>query len=227
MESQSLFFTGPAFFGTILNWCLLGALTVQIYVFHTSFPNERRWIRTLVCGLFIVDLAQTAFATHWAWSVLISRQGNEVAFAAYTWSACTTPITSAITSLTVQLFFAWRIWMLKGCSKVNLCASVAIALVSLVQGLSAIVNGIHFFFVRSLADTPRFIPAVIVWLAGSCLCDFLIAATLTITLLHARVTSTSRRTESLCTSLMLHAIETGTPTFVVACAELILFLLMP
>ncbi|KAF8636834.1 hypothetical protein AX17_003226 [Amanita inopinata Kibby_2008] len=217
--SQFVLFTGPALFAEILEWCLLGSLVVQIYIFHISFPNERRWIKTLVYGLFTVDLAQSAFSTYWAWTVLVSGWGDSTIFTAYTWPSCAVLITIGITSMTVQLFFAWRIWMLKRRSKIIRYMSLFIALLSLSQGLSAISSGIHSFFLTSLSDLSQIAPEITLWLIGSVICDFLIAATMTTILLRARTVSTNQRTESLCTTLILHAIETGTVTCVIACLE--------
>jgi len=105
--------------------------------------------------------------------------------------------------------------------------SVIILLVSLMQGLSAIVNGIRYFFVTDISQIAKFNSGVTVWLAGSFADDLIIAVAMIIILLRVRTKSFSENTLSLCTSLIVHVVETGTVTVVTAALELILFLTMP
>ncbi|KAJ7320920.1 hypothetical protein DFH08DRAFT_389350 [Mycena albidolilacea] len=51
-ETPHMFLAGPLFVGVILNWALLGALTIQIYDYHTSFRNDRRAVQILASNLF-------------------------------------------------------------------------------------------------------------------------------------------------------------------------------
>ncbi|KAK2467973.1 hypothetical protein APHAL10511_000268 [Amanita phalloides] len=225
--SQFVLLTGPIFLGAVFNWCLFGVLLTQAYVFHISFPKERWTLKTLVYGLLVIDTAQTFFYTHYAWHVLVDGWGNPAILAEFTWSSCTIPIIDGLVSIISQSFFAWRIWMFRKYFKPATFISVLVILVSLMQGLSAIVNGIRYLFVTDISQIAKFNSGVTVWLAGSFVCDLLIAVAMIIILLRVRTKSFSESTLSLCTSLIVHVVETGTVTVVTACLELILFLTMP
>ncbi|KIL62616.1 hypothetical protein M378DRAFT_165463 [Amanita muscaria Koide BX008] len=225
--SQFVLLTGPIFLSSVLNWCLFGILVTQIYIYQISFPKDRWPLKLLVYSLLVIDTAQTFFFTDYAWQVLVAGWGNPQVLLGFTWSSCTIPIVDGLVSIIAQLFFAWRIWMFRKYFKPAAWVSVIISLVSLMQGLSAIVNGIRYFFVTDISQIAKFNSGVIVWLAGSFACDLIIAVAMIIILLRVRTKSFSENTLSLVTSLIVHVVETGTATVVTACLELILFLTMP
>ncbi|KAK2465491.1 hypothetical protein APHAL10511_002383 [Amanita phalloides] len=225
--SQFVLLTGPIFLSALFNWCLFGILVTQTYIFQISFPKERWTLKTLVYGLLVIDTAQTFFFSHYAWHVLVNGWGNPEVLAGFTWSSCTIPIVDGLVSIISQTFFAWRIWMFRKYFKPATFISVLVILISLMQGLSAIVNGIRYLFVTDISQIAKFNSGVTVWLVGSFICDLLIAAAMIIILLRVRTKSFSENTMSLCTSLIVHVVETGTVTVVTACLELILFLTMP
>ncbi|KAF8622524.1 hypothetical protein AX15_006961 [Amanita polypyramis BW_CC] len=225
--SQFVLLTGPIFLSAIFNWCLFGILVTQVYLFQISFSKERWTLKALVYVLFIIDTAQTFFVTHYAWHVLVNGWGNPLVLASFTWSSCTIPIVDGLVSIIAQLFFAWRIWMFRRYFEIASIVSVVVVVVSLMQGLSAIVNGIRYLFVTDISQIAKFNPGVTVWLAGSFVDDLIIAISMIIILLRVRTKSFSQNTLSLCTSLIVHVVETGTATVITACLELILFLTMP
>jgi len=220
-------FTGPAFIGSILNWGLLGTLCLQIYSFSISFPRERFGIKCFVYSLLFLELIQTVLSTHWAWSVLVSGWGLVSAVETLNWSSITIPISAGIVSIIVQSFFAWRVFMLRRRSWVFTFAAVLIVMVALMQGLSAIVNGIRFYFYASVLDVKGFSAGVVVWLAGSLACDFLIAASMVTILLQAKSNSPFKKTETLITKLIVHTVETGVVTVITAIVDLALYLKYP
>lgn len=225
--SEFVLLTGPIFISSIFNWCLFGILATQVYIFQISFPKERWPLKLLVYSLFVIDTAQTFFFTDYSWSVLVGHWGDPRILLGFTWSSCMIPIIDGLVSIIAQTFFAWRIWMFRKYFKAAGWVSVIILLVSLMQGLSAIVNGIRYFFVTDISQIAKFNSGVTVWLAGSFADDLIIAVAMIIILLRVRTKSFSENTLSLCTSLIVHVVETGTVTVVTAALELILFLTMP
>ncbi|KAF8341104.1 hypothetical protein F5887DRAFT_977309 [Amanita rubescens] len=225
--SRFILLTGPIFLSSVFNWCLFGILLTQIYIFTISFPKERWTLKALVFTLCAIDTVQTIFVTHYGWHVLVVGWGNPEVLAGFTWSTCTIPIVDGVVSMIAQTFFAWRIWMFRKYFKPALYISIIVLLVAAMQGLSAIVNGIRYFFVTDISEIAKFNSGVTVWLAGSFVCDLIIAVAMILILLRVRTKSFSENTLSLCTSLIVHVVETGTVTVLTACLELILFLTMP
>lgn len=89
--------------------------------------------------------------------------------------------------MTVQLFFAWRIWVL---SK-SVILSGLIVSVAITQGLCAMYSGIkvsglsgvqhntklniaQFAILNDITKIASLFPTATVWLGGSALCDFII-----------------------------------------------------
>ncbi|KAF8704394.1 hypothetical protein AX14_014031 [Amanita brunnescens Koide BX004] len=220
-------YTGPAFIGSILNWGLLGTLMLQIYSFSISFPNERLGIKCFVYLLLFLELIQTVLSTHWAWYILVSGWGIPSTVEALNWSAITIPIMAGLVSIIVQSFFAWRVFMLRRRSWIFTCSAILILLVALMQGLSAIVNGVRFYFYQSITDVRGFSTGVIIWLSGSLASDFLIAASMVTILLQHKSNSPFKKTETLITKLIVHTVETGVVTVITATIDLALYLSFP
>jgi len=227
LSSAAHLFAGPAFVASVLNWGLFGMLCLQIYSFSISFPNERRWIKLFVYTLLVLELSQTVFSTIWAWDVLVGGWGDPTALQHISWSSITIPVTEGLVSIIVQTFFAWRIFMLRRKSWVFGCVGVLIILVAFMQGLSAIVNGIRFAFSLSVTALEGYRIGVSIWLSGSLVCDFLIAASMVTILLQAKVNSAFRQTDTLITKLIVHTVETGVITVVTAIVDLSLYLKFP
>ncbi|KAF8632077.1 hypothetical protein AX15_002054 [Amanita polypyramis BW_CC] len=237
-------YTGPVFVGSMVNWGLLGTLCLQIYSFAISFPNERLGIKCFVYFLLLLEIVQTGLATHWGWFVLVQGWGTPNNVASLNWSSITIPISEGLVSIIVQTFFAWRVYILRRNSWIFKGVAILIVLVSLMQGLSAMVNGIRFFFYQSIADVKGFSTGVTIWLSGSLACDVLVAAsmvtivrivqdlttnlTLNIIQLHqAKTNSPFKRTETLITKLIVHTVETGVVTVITAIVDLSLYIKFP
>ncbi|KJA26210.1 hypothetical protein HYPSUDRAFT_36463 [Hypholoma sublateritium FD-334 SS-4] len=133
---------------------------------------------------------------------------------------------TGLVSAIVQLFFAWRIWVLKPDSIVAHCLSMLVVVVALLQSSSAFAGGIKFALASNIEQFAALTPVVKIWLSGSFVCDILIAGSMIWILTAARSSSAFKRTDSLITKLIIHTVETGAITAVTALAELILFIKM-
>ncbi|KAG8679163.1 hypothetical protein FRC09_019208, partial [Ceratobasidium sp. 395] len=210
--------TGPLLLGYLFNWGLFGILILQVYIYYLSFPNDGRVIKSLVYGLFLVDCVQTALTTHNAWHFLSRGWGDLHVLADPGWSWIAVPLLSGIVSATVQLFFAWRIWVLsKSIPLAGLIVSIAVA-----QGLCAMYSGIKFAIINDVTKIASLFPSATVWLGGSALCDFII--TISMVTFLARASTGFSQTDSVITKLIRMTVETGMVTTTAAITELILYL---
>ena len=64
-----------------------------------------------VYGLFVLETVGTALATGDAMQWFSIGYGNMLALSKPWYSAMDAPVIDAVISLTVQLFFSWRIWV--------------------------------------------------------------------------------------------------------------------
>ncbi|KAJ7666400.1 hypothetical protein B0H17DRAFT_1089656 [Mycena rosella] len=225
--SQFETLTAPILAGTQANWALLGTLAVQVYKFHICFAKERAAIKALVYSLFLLEVVQTGITSHFAYSILVTGWGNPNIFVKLPWSSLATPIFTGITSASVQIFFAWRIYFLKGEKMVYRGICITIVLLALMQSLAAIISDARFAVTTEVAEIQRLMSGVKTWLIGSAICDVLISLTMVVILTEYRMKTPWKRTDSLITKLIFNTVETGAITTVVAIADVVLFITFP
>ncbi|EIM90625.1 uncharacterized protein STEHIDRAFT_41812, partial [Stereum hirsutum FP-91666 SS1] len=95
--------------GIVLNWFLFGILTVQVYIYYSSFPTDSKRIKILVYGIYLVETAQacTVMSDLCFWFAQGFGDLNKLT-ATYI-SPVDTPMLGSISSLAVQLFYCHRI----------------------------------------------------------------------------------------------------------------------
>jgi len=220
--------TAPFFIGSLLNYLLLGTLVVQVYLYSISYPQDRVGIKVVVYGVFILDVIQTVFATHLAWGYLISGWGNPAVLFQPPWSLTALSFMGAIIPAIVQIFFAWRIWMLKQTLLARGIA-VLIVLVALTQSISILVSSIRLVLSvnRVATGLSSISSGFITGVAGSFAADALIAGCQIVILSQARSKSPFKKTETVVTKLIVHTVQTAAVTALASLVWLILYTTMP
>ena len=113
-------------------------LSSEIYLLVLT-QDIIQWMKCLVYGLYILEMAQTALATHDAFQWFAYGFGNMITLAMPSTSSIDAPIMDGVLALIVQLFFCWRIYVL---SK-SWFFSGAISLVAITQFIGGLVAGIR------------------------------------------------------------------------------------
>ncbi|KAJ7474318.1 hypothetical protein FB451DRAFT_286964 [Mycena latifolia] len=225
--SQYLLLTTPILFGTQFNWALLGTLSLQVYIFHISFPKEPGWLKALVYTVYLLDVAQTAIASHLAFKILCDGWGDPTALSGLPWPGAATPIFTGLISASVQIFFAWRIYVLRVENPLALAISVLIVVLALMQSLAAITTDGLFAAFPKLSEIRNLMVVVKVWLIGSAVCDVLITVKMIIILSRYRQNTPWKKTDGLITKLIYHTVQTGAVTSFVALVDVVLFIMYP
>ncbi|TBU38210.1 hypothetical protein BD309DRAFT_1058471, partial [Dichomitus squalens] len=196
--------------GDFLNWGLLGALTVQVYLYHITFSKDSVGLRVFVYVTYALELAQTiltmAESTFDKFVYKFGDVGNAVQLH-ITW--LTVPVMCGIVAAAVQIFYARRIWVL---SRSNFLAAVVIIL-ALMQGSTGVATGV-------VVGT-----AIWIWLAGSAAVDVIIAISMTILLLRTK--SGIRHSDSMVNALVRLVIESGVLTATIAIVTIVLYAALP
>ncbi|KAI0066610.1 hypothetical protein BV25DRAFT_1912664 [Artomyces pyxidatus] len=214
---------GPLFVGNAINCLLMGTLVVQVYIFYVNFPRERLRIRLLVYGLLFLDILQTIFGLHLAWTWMIAGWNNPALLEQpVLWPGATIPIMCGLVSGIVQLFYAWQIWSL---SKTVIMRAIAclIVLVALCQSFSSIIASSLLLTSLTLENYLKLFPGFEVWLAGSFVADILISCSMIWTLYHAKTGTLWPQSHTLINRLIVNTIRTGSVTAVCAAVDLALF----
>ncbi|SJL10276.1 uncharacterized protein ARMOST_13660 [Armillaria ostoyae] len=169
--------TVPYIVGALLNWGLFGTLSVQLYLYYLAFPNDRRFIKYLVYGIYVIEFGQTMPVAHDAFAMFGYGFGDMDALTRMNFFWLTSPIMSAVVSCAGQVFYAYRIFIV---SKPRIIP-IFIICVSLTSSVVAMMTGIEYFKVgdiTKLNNGRSFISAGIACGAGA-LCDILIAICMT------------------------------------------------
>ncbi|KAK6978084.1 hypothetical protein R3P38DRAFT_3236178 [Favolaschia claudopus] len=217
---------GPMFIGNILNWMLFGTLIMQLYTYYQNFPSDPRGLRFLVYLVFFMDAVQTVLLTHHGWWFTITIWGVPDRFEEIPWSGPTIPFMAGLVSATVQMFYAWRIWILSK-NKLLHGASVVIVLAALTQGISAMVAAMICASDPIQETLIRMHPEFSTWLAGSLANDIVITGCMLYILTQAKSQTTWGPSETLLTKLINRMISSGSATVVVAAVDLALFVKYP
>ncbi|KAF5334168.1 hypothetical protein D9758_014833 [Tetrapyrgos nigripes] len=210
---------GPLVIGYILNSVLYGILLLQVYMYYMAFPKDRLVLKMLVYGCFILDTAQTVMNIADAFSIFGSGFGDMGNLRKMHLAGLSVPIITGLISCAVQNFYAYQLYILSN-SRV---LSLIISSVALVQCTGAVVQGVFAFKIDNLAtlQSRTFIECTI-WLAGSALCDIIIAVSMTLFLVKSD--TGLRRTHAIIRKLIRLTIETGSATATVAFIDCVLFL---
>ncbi|TFY53280.1 hypothetical protein EVJ58_g9535 [Rhodofomes roseus] len=136
-RSDLAILAGPKLLGYFFNWALLGVLTIQSYLYHINFPRDPLLLQCLVYGMLVFEWVQTGLVTGVAFQIFVYNYGDLASLTKIYYAWFFVDVMCAIVSMAVQLFFAWRIYVL---AKSKVVAGV-ISLISLLQGCSGIVLG--------------------------------------------------------------------------------------
>ncbi|KAJ6576414.1 hypothetical protein DFH09DRAFT_1149268 [Mycena vulgaris] len=229
MKTPFILETGPLFIGVLFNWGLLGAFLVQIYIYAVWYHHtDRGAVRYIVYTLFVVEAVQTGLMTHTAWEILAYNWGDPTVLLNIPWSSATTPIVGGIVAMIVQLYFAWRIWILQQ-NMISGGVAIVASLLSLLQCICAVTYGGKFIasgLDATLLDAPTFKVLAVVWLSGNVSCDVIIAVSL-VYIFSVVKSNSIARTGNVLNRLIIQTIQSGVITALVACAHLAIYLAFP
>ncbi|KAI0809038.1 hypothetical protein BC629DRAFT_1437276 [Irpex lacteus] len=209
---------GPGLLGVFLNILLYGIMITQCFFYYSRYPDDRRWIKALVALLLIIDTVNSMFDIWWVYDALILKFGDFEALESASWLFCTDPAIVGVIATIVQLFFAWRVYVLTN-NRYTVSVILVTALASIFGGLG---TSIAIHLIPKWAEFHKFQAVVIVWLICAAICDILITASLT---WHLRRHKTGfSGTDDLLNRIIRLTVQNGLITAVWASADLIAYL---
>ncbi|KAF8897958.1 hypothetical protein CPB85DRAFT_192505 [Mucidula mucida] len=212
--------------GTLFNWALYGIVAVQVYIYHLSFPKDNIKIKCLVYFVLAFETVQTimngvdvfnGFARGFGDMTIIGNPGISPIY---------TPVMGSIIAFVVQLFFCYRIFVIRR-SAWWLC--VLIALTALIQLVGGVAGGIRAqIFVNDISQGHSHGQTILVylWLVGDAVTDVVIASAMSFFLLHRRGRRPSQQIDIVARIVRL-TIETNVLSATIAVISLILFAGIP
>ncbi|KAK0486831.1 hypothetical protein EDD18DRAFT_1466758 [Armillaria luteobubalina] len=215
--------SGPLIVGYLLNWGLFGTLSVQLYLYYLAFPMDRRIVKSLVYGVYIVELVQAILVAHDAFAVFGHGFGDLDALTNVHFNWLVDPIMGGIAAAVGQGFYAYRIYMLSR-SRIVTAFVICVTLTSIV---ASIIAGVYAFEAGDITkfNNRKTSIAIGILCSSHALCDFIIAICMTYYLMRSN--TSFRRTQMLVTKIIRLTIETGFVTALVALAIIILLFAFP
>ncbi|KAK0498676.1 hypothetical protein EDD18DRAFT_1375580 [Armillaria luteobubalina] len=214
---------GPFIVGFLLNWGLFGTLSVQLYLYYLAFPNDRRLLRNLIYGIYIIESVQTILVAHDAFTMFGYDFGDIHALTRMNSFWFTVPIMSAVAAGVGQVFYAYRIFVLSE----SRIIPIFIICVSLTSSVAALITGIYSLQAGDLTKTNNRKTQITagIWCGAAALCDILIAICMTYYLTRSAINF--RRTRIRVTRIIRLTIETGSVTAAAALLSFILYVATP
>ncbi|KAJ7874969.1 hypothetical protein B0H14DRAFT_2716899 [Mycena olivaceomarginata] len=213
--------TIPLFIGTILNWSLLGALAVQVYLYLLAFPKDRAINKLVVTFIIVAEVMQTIGDTRDTIETFGAGWGDFEGLDEVRWAWFSVPILGSLIACVGQLFFAWRISIIGNTWYIP-CLITAITIFQLGGGIWTGVDIIRAGrFSRLQAEHLR---PPIAWLSATAAADLIIVAAT----LYYIIKSKDREFDFRATNIMLSriikvSVETGVLCAVFAILDLSIF----
>ncbi|KAJ7051957.1 hypothetical protein C8F01DRAFT_637029 [Mycena amicta] len=102
---------GALYIGVLFATFLQGLLTVQVYTYYMSFPDDSPWLKTLVAAVWILDTTHLVLIAQSTYHYLITSWGNNAALLVATTPFLINMIFIILSSLLCQTFFLYRVWV--------------------------------------------------------------------------------------------------------------------
>jgi hypothetical protein len=107
--------TGPNMIGYQLGSALYGVFCLQVFLYWTRYPLDRRWLKIFVAFLLFLETAHTVLNLIGSWYTYGPGFGQlSTLYGILPWSAAAPPIVAAFLTSYVHTFYAHRIWRLTG-----------------------------------------------------------------------------------------------------------------
>ncbi|KAI0045352.1 hypothetical protein FA95DRAFT_129767 [Auriscalpium vulgare] len=208
-------------FGICFNFCLYGVLTAQVYSYNYNFAEDKKKFKVLVYGLFVIETAQTAMTGADAFYWYAAGFGDLARLQDTYIASLDTPFIGSFTSLIVQLFYAYRIWVIKPSL---LWLSGIVGVISVTQSVGGMIDGIvgHRIHLAQV-HSPLTTPSTYIWLLGEAIADLMIAASMIWLYATTRHTYSNR----ILAKIMRMCIETNFASATVAVIAFSLYVALP
>ncbi|KAI0043973.1 hypothetical protein FA95DRAFT_1497813, partial [Auriscalpium vulgare] len=99
--------------GKCISFFLFGVLAAQIYSYNYNFPEDRKRVKILVYGVFLLECVQTGMSIAEVYYWYGAGFGDLMRLQSTYISPFDTPLMTSFVSFVVQTFYCYRIWILK------------------------------------------------------------------------------------------------------------------
>ncbi|KAF7349362.1 hypothetical protein MSAN_01726000 [Mycena sanguinolenta] len=212
--------TIPVFVGTVVNWSLLGALAVQVYIYYLAFPNDRRSSKCVVAFVVVAEILQTLANSRDSIRMFGAGWGNPQVLEDIGWAWFSVPILGSLIASVGQIFFCMaNLYHREECIRPHFnhaCHCLPIRCGYLDWGgyhpregvLAVPSHGapLRFALQRGIWQIN---PLTQAWLAATAVSDLIIVAGMVFYLLKARQSEFKSKTKATVSRIIRVTVETG------------------
>ncbi|KAH9027106.1 hypothetical protein EDB85DRAFT_145756 [Lactarius pseudohatsudake] len=209
---------GALFIGTVLSSILFGVTWLQVYYYYDDHCSRDRWpLKSFVAFLMLVDTANLALVIYGSYRVVITNFGDYQfnTFTTVSWGQSAVTLSAIVIDVSVQHFYAYRIYHLGGRSPYLPAAISVVSLTGLSFGTAYSTEVLHH--THDLSHSFEFSVSS---LSCKVLCDVLITVGMVYYLLSNR--TQVRRINNVLNLLAIYFINCGTLhlVFSISCVTL-------
>jgi hypothetical protein len=212
---------GAGLIGIVIASTIFGVYNVQVYSYFSHYSKDKLWIKLMVVAIWSILALQYSLDLHAIYTYLIDDFDQDTKLAVATWDWTSYVLLTSITSVTVQFFFARRLFQILH-NKTAKYVAVGLILTFSLLGFTV---GVYLMWQRITLHTFSAISnatwGVDVWLGANVICDLSITSFMCYTL-HTNRTGV-KSTDRLINKLMAYSVQTGAMTSFTEIACLVTF----
>ncbi|GAA5894830.1 hypothetical protein JCM8208_006081 [Rhodotorula glutinis] len=216
---------GAFLLGTILSVFLAGVTSVQAYSYFVWFGRtDRKLLIGIVSFLLIVDLFHSAISCYTIYATTVTNYGNLAFLVKCLWSFTWDPFLTGLVAFIVQIFYAWRVFVV---SRRQWFIPAVIGVLSLLSFAFAIGSTWTIYRLNSeFARFHEFRYGVAIWLLSAAVADILITGSLIFYLRRASKGS-GGHSSPIIERVIRTTLETNSITAIFAIVDAVLFVALP
>ncbi|KAF8592613.1 hypothetical protein K439DRAFT_1625956 [Ramaria rubella] len=213
---------GALFIGVMFATFFQGVLSVQAYVYYENFPEDTWKMKSLVGGVWCVDMLHLVLIGQATYHYLVTNWGNPASLAFSVWTFDAHLVLLGIATVMCQSFFLRRIWLFSNKSILLLILLIAICLATFALDIFMSVKDM---MILSVTEFQILKPEVTALFSISAASDVVIAILLCYYL--RRGGSGFEKTNSIISHLVRYTVTTGLATSMLAVACLVAYFARP
>ncbi|KAH8099877.1 hypothetical protein BXZ70DRAFT_1065375 [Cristinia sonorae] len=213
---------GAVLVGSVISAFLSGVVSMQVYLYYRTYPEDGRRFKLGVTTIWLLDLLHTGMVCASDWVYLIENFGNDISDNII-WTIAVTVALTAIITFSVHCFFAYRIFTL---SRKNYYFTTLIVVVAFARVVLAIVSTVKMIALGSYHDFVHSFGFIFTsGLSLAAVVDGMIAAGLIWYLNRSRTGFSDM--DTILDSIKVYTIENGLLTSITTVVSLICWITMP
>ncbi|KAE9397297.1 hypothetical protein BT96DRAFT_995895 [Gymnopus androsaceus JB14] len=159
-----------------LSYLTMGIVLSAAWTYFSKFPADRWWFKALVALCVSMCLCDTIATGIYAYDWAVTNYANPAILVFIHWTVPPKGFLLAMCGLTVQLFYAWRLWIMT--MKNNWILPAVVGCLSLL-GWCIACWMVHIMTTHKLtSDLALLLPVVYIWLGGSVAADVVITSSM-------------------------------------------------